>query len=146
MFSKKIGMPTSQVEDILARHNPEVRALVERLRKIVRDTVPDAVEAAYPGWHAIGYRHPGTGYFCGIFPQDASVKLGFEFGVLLPDPDGLLEGAGKQVRYVNIKENKDIRVSAIIKLLEAAIGLPGGREMKLGLVRSGAKPVQRRAK
>lgn len=146
MFSEKIKMPTSQVEDILARHNPEVRALVERLRKILRDTVPDAGEAAYPGWDAIGYRHPEIGYFCGIFPQDASVKLGFEFGVLLPDPDGLLEGAGKQVWYVNIKENKDIRVGAIKNLFAAVIGLPGGRETKLGLVRSGAKPVQRRTK
>ena len=143
---KRMSSAHSQIEDILGSHNPEVRALVERLRKIVRETVPEAVEAAYPGWHAIGCRHPESGYFCGIFPQNDIVNLGFEFGTLLPDPDGLLEGAGKQVRYVKIKDRKDIRVRAIKKLLLAAISLPPSREMKLGLVRSGARPVQRRTR
>ena len=57
-------------------------------------TTPEAVEKAYPSWHGIGYRLPESGYFCGICPLADSVKLGFEFGVLLPDPQGLLEGQG----------------------------------------------------
>ncbi len=130
-----------QIEDILAEHTPEVRALVERLRKLVRETVPAAAEAAYPGWHAIGYRHLDSGYFCGIFPQKDSVNLGFEFGVLLPDPDGLLEGAGKQVRYVTIKNGKDIRFGPIKKLLLAAISLPSRRDVKLEMIRTSTKPV-----
>ncbi len=128
-------------EDILAEHTPEVCALAEFLRKLIRETVPDAIESAYPVWHGIGYRHPESGYFCGIFPQKNGVKLGFEFGVLLPDPDGLFEGTGKQVRYVNIKDNKDIRVRAIKKLLLVAITLSESREVKMALVRASAKPV-----
>jgi len=61
----------------------------------------------------LGYHHPDGGYLCGLFPQRDSVKLGFEFGVLLPDPDGLLEGRGRQVRYLVIRGRKDIRVRAI---------------------------------
>src|SRR3990172_4455823 len=101
------------LEDILADHTPEARALVQRLREINRETVPTAVEAAYPGWRAIGYRHPGVGYFCGIFPKMGRVRLGFEFGVLLPDPHRVLEGSGKQVRYVHIAEGSDVSVEAI---------------------------------
>jgi len=138
---KRKTRATTQPEDILASHNPEVRALAERLRKIIHDTVPAAIEAAYPGWHSIGYHHPDSGYFCGIFPQNDRVKLGFEFGVLLPDPDRLLEGAGTQVRYVNIRDRKDIRVRALKKLLVEAINLPDRRETKLGLIKSSARPV-----
>jgi len=76
------------IENILESHDPEVRALVEHLRKIIRETVPDATESAHPVWHSIGYRHPESGYFCGIFPQNDGVNLAFEFGVLLPDPGG----------------------------------------------------------
>ena len=64
----------TQVDDILESHNPDVRALVERLRKIILDTVPDAMESAHPVWHSIGYRHPESGYFCGIFPTTTSPK------------------------------------------------------------------------
>ncbi len=141
-FSRSKGTNNVKPEDILAEHTPEVRALAESLRKLVLETIPNAVELAYPVWHGIGYRHPESGYFCGIFPQKDSVKLGFEFGVLLPDPDGLLEGTGRQVRYVTIKDNKDIRVRAVKKLLLAAIALPDSREVKMGLVRTSAKPVQ----
>ncbi|HKZ85129.1 MAG TPA: DUF1801 domain-containing protein [Anaerolineae bacterium] len=129
------------IENILESHDPEVRALVEHLRKIIRETVPDATESAHPVWHSIGYRHPESGYFCGIFPQNDGVNLAFEFGVLLPDPGGLLEGDGKQVRYVRIRRDKDIRVRALKKLLLAAIDLPASRDVKLGLIRSSARPV-----
>jgi len=133
------GTDNIKPEDILAEHTPKVRALAKSLRNLVLKTVPNAIELAYPVWHGIGYRHPESGYFCGVFPQKDSVKLGFEFGVLLPDPNGLLEGAGKQVRYVTIKDNKDIRVGAIKKLLLVAITLPESREVKMGLVTPGVR-------
>jgi hypothetical protein len=79
---------TTSVEDILADHAPPVRWLVERLREIIRQTVPEATESAHPVWHSISYCHPRSGYFCGIFPFQERVDLAFEFGVLLPDPGG----------------------------------------------------------
>lgn len=42
-------------EQILEGHTPQIRALAERLRRIILETVPDAVEAAYPVWRGIGY-------------------------------------------------------------------------------------------
>ena len=129
-------------DDILAEHTPEVRALTERLRKLILQAIPTAIETAYPVWHGIGYRHPDIGYFCGIFPKKDIVQLGFEFGVLLPDPDGLLDSTGKQVRYVTIRGSKDIRPKAIKELLQAATSLPQEREAKLWLVRSLSDPSQ----
>jgi hypothetical protein len=128
-------------EEILADHTPEVRALVERLREIVRATVPSAVEAAYPGWHAIGYRHPGVGYFCGIFPERERVRIAFEFGILLPDPQGALGGTGTQVRYLDIPFGGKIPVEAFQQLLLAAIQLPEEREVRLSMVRNAARLV-----
>jgi len=132
--------------DLLQNHNPVVRALAERLRKIILAIVPDATETANLGWHSLSYRHPQSGYFCGIFPRHDNVQLVFEFGVLLPDPEGLLEGEGSQVRYMKIKNPRDVRVRALKKLLQAAIALPEKKEVKLGLIKSGAKPVHNRDK
>jgi hypothetical protein len=130
------------VEDILGSHHPEVRALVERLRSLIRDAVPVAMESAHASWHSLNYRHPESGHFCAIFPQVDRVSLALEFGVLLPDPHGLLEGDGKQVRSVHIRREEDIRVHALEDLLLAAVDLPSSREVKLGLIRSAARPIQ----
>lgn len=98
-----------------------MQALAARLRELLCTTVPDATERAYPGWHGIGYRHPQCGYFCGIFPQESSVWLLFEYGALLADPECLLTGNGKQARYVDIRRQKDIRVRPIKRLIKAAL-------------------------
>ena len=85
-----------------------MQALAARLRNLVRETVPDAAERAYPIWRGIGLRHPVSGYYCGIFPQEDWGRLVFEYGALLADPDNLLKGNGKQIRYVQIRRQKHI--------------------------------------
>lgn len=110
-------------DQILAGHASTVRGLAERLRKLIRQTISEAYEVAYPVWHAIGYRHPQAGYCCGIFPYQDHVKVYFEYGRFLPDPDRLLKGDGKQTRYVFIQHPTDIQVRAFKKLLLASIAV-----------------------
>ena len=110
-------------DELLASHSPKVRQLTKRLRRLIKKTVPEASETVYPVWCGIGYRHPHSGYFCGIFPQTEGVKLGFEHGVLLNDPDGFLSGAGKQVRYVVINDVKNIRIASLQRLLLESISV-----------------------
>ena len=123
-----------QPEDILAGHQPAVQKLAEELRTLIHKMVPEAVEKAYPHWHGIGYSHPAVGYYCAIFPHDEFVKLGFEFGVLLADPRDLLEGEGKQVRYVTIRNRRQIHSRALKNLLQAAVNLPEKREVRLSMI------------
>ena len=113
-------------EYILQNHSAEVQGITQKLRGIIKQAVPDAIEKAYLGWHGIGYSHPKAGYFCCIFPLEDMVKLAFEHGASLPDPDGLLRlppTTSKQVRYVELYSEDDLREDAIVSLLKAAIML-----------------------
>lgn len=92
----KATKPSLTIADLLADYPPAVQALTAELRHLIHSTVPVATEAVYPGWQAIGYTHPTCGYFCALFPQASGVNLALEFGVLLPDPEELLQGDGKQ--------------------------------------------------
>ena len=112
---------TATADGFLARYPDSVRALAEQLRQLVLRTVPTASEQVYPGWKALGYRDPQSGYFCGIFPQADHVRLLFEHGAALPDPDHLLTGTTRHVRYVEIRAAEDIRDEAIQRLLRAAL-------------------------
>lgn len=91
---------------------------------MIKKTVEGAQETGYPGWHAIGYRHPTVGYFCGIFPSKDRVKLFFEYGSTLPDPGGLLLGGPKmRGRYLEFKNVQDIDGQAIVQFLVAATAM-----------------------
>jgi hypothetical protein len=108
----------ASVEDLLARCTPEVRRLVEAARRAVLAAVPGATERLRAGWGILGYDAPR--YFAYVAPQRDHVRLGFERGVLLVDPAGLLEGRGTQVRHVVIRSAQDLRRPALLALLRQA--------------------------
>jgi hypothetical protein len=97
----------------------EIRDLSEQLRDLIKETIPSVEEVAYPVWRGIGYHHPQQGYFCAIFPQKDCVRLSFEHGVDLEDPAGVLEGDGKQIRYITIEE--DIPTDIVAQYLNLAV-------------------------
>jgi hypothetical protein len=86
------------VADLLSNYPPPIQDIAEKLRNVILAIAPDALEKANRGWRSISFRDRQVGYFCGIFPFEDYVDLIFEFGVLLPDPNGILLGDAKQVR------------------------------------------------
>jgi hypothetical protein len=110
-------------EQFLAAFAPAVQEIAQWLRELVVSAVPNVSEAVYPGWRLIGYRQmdrPGGRYFCFIAPMPDHVRLGFEYGVLLSDQHGVLEGSGTQVRYVSVSSPGAIDVDALSALIAEA--------------------------
>lgn len=95
------------VEEYLEQFPPQIRECAEELRVLISEVVPDYTEKVYHGWKLIGYRvkkGSKSFYFAFIYPAANKVVLGFEFGVLLPDPHNLLVGNGNQVRQIVFKK------------------------------------------
>src|SRR5829696_4807490 len=113
-------------ELLLDGYPTEIRAVAERLRDIVRRAVPNAIERVRPGWRLIGYDLPvgrRTVYFAYVAPEPGHVHLGFEHGVLMRDPDGILEGAHlnlRQVRYLTFEPGADLPEDRLIELTREA--------------------------
>jgi len=93
--------PPKTLEALLATCTPEVCRLLERARKSVLAAVPSAVERYRAGWGLIGYNAPH--YFAFLVPDATQIRMGFEWGVALSDPLQMLDGTGRQVRYVNLQ-------------------------------------------
>lgn len=96
------GEPTGLAE-LLAEHSEEVAELTRRLRAVIRKAHPELTEKIYVGWHGLGFRHPDKGYVAAVFPREHDAQVGFEHGADLPDPYGLLQGGGRQVRYLSFR-------------------------------------------
>jgi hypothetical protein len=115
--------PAPSPEAFLARHPPETQRLAQAARDLVRQAVPEAIEAVYLGWNLIGYRRPvpgGSAYFAFVAPQAEAVMLGFEHGVLLDDPQGVLQGGGRQVRQAPLRHPADADPKRLLPLIRQA--------------------------
>lgn len=117
-------MSVTCLTQLLDPYPAPVRTVATHLAALIRVTAPGAVEAVRPKLRCVQYSRPRYGYFCGLYPQVSSVQLLFEFGVLLPDPDGLLRGASPSVRFVTVREYHPLHVPALCQLIAAAYSLP----------------------
>jgi hypothetical protein len=98
-----------QVGFFLAGYPEGIVSIGARLRRLVREAVPESRERLRSGWALIGYDVPlerRTRYFAWIAPERKHIHLGFEYGAWMADPDHVLEGAHlrlKKVRYLTFQ-------------------------------------------
>ena len=112
------------LKDALASSNPQTKKLAIALRKLISQVYPKVVEVPWPRLKVIGYGigpKKSTEHFCYIGLFGEHVNLGLNYGLVLPDPDKLLEGSGKKFRHVKIETLQDVNHPGLKKLLQAAI-------------------------
>jgi len=125
MKTENQSIPASGKElyAFLATYAPEVQAIVLRLRALILDVVPDALEQVDQPGKLIGYGFKPTykDTICVIMPLKSAVNLGFPRGVELPDPQGLLTGTGVRARHVRITSLQDTDLPGLRGLIEASV-------------------------
>jgi hypothetical protein len=123
-------------ELFLSGYPPEIRDIAERLRGVVQEAVPEALERVRTGWRLIGYDVPAgrRTYFAFVAPEPEHVHLGFQYGTWMADPDGLLQGAHlnlRKVRFVTYVPGDVIPRRALVRYTREAAALaslrPSGR-------------------
>ena len=111
-------------DDLLQLTTTAMQPVAKRLRALILDVDPDAVEVVRLGDRAatygVGPKKMSEGYAY-ILPYDRWVNLGFYYGVTLSDDDGLLEGTGAKMRHVKIRSADDAGRPAIRALIKAAV-------------------------
>jgi hypothetical protein len=111
------------IDDLLQPYSPQVQKLALASRKFILRIIPKAIEMVDPKSKVIGFGF-GTGYkdmICSLMPAKTWVTLGIAGGAELPDPQKLMEGAGKIHRHVKLKTGADLKNPALEALLKAAL-------------------------
>jgi hypothetical protein len=122
-------MPDANVEERLAEFIDKFESanatLIRQCRVELRRLMPTAVELVYDNYNffVIGYCASPRASDCIVSITAASNGVGISFyqGATLPDPDGLLQGNGKQNRFIRIPDIKILRASEVRALINAAI-------------------------
>jgi hypothetical protein len=102
--------------------NPELQKVVRALRSFVKKTVPGTKETVN-SWGIPTFEKKAP--FCFYMVGKNHVTFGFHFGASLPDPEGLLEGTGKNIRHVKLLTAEDLKQKGIRQLVRAAARLKG---------------------
>ena len=102
----------------------EAQQIVDFVREIVASIAPDANEKAmYDGIvFELEYLTPKR-LFCGAFVRKEHVSIEFDCGVVLKDPKGLLEGAGKYRRHLKIRSMADVKTKKLKGFISQSSGL-----------------------
>jgi hypothetical protein len=108
-------------EQLLAAYPPGVQTLARQTRALVLQLLPDVEQTVDAKGPYVCYgRGPGyKGIVCTISVNKTGVKLALAHGATLPDPTGLLEGAGKVHRHVVVTTADDLRQPGLEPLVRA---------------------------
>jgi hypothetical protein len=119
----KVGMRKKGKKSSHARDdNPELRQVVRGLRRFVKTIVP-GVKETKNSWGIPTFVAPDP--FCFYMVGKNHVTFGFHYGTSLDDPQGLLEGTGKNLRHVKLRKTEGLEQKGLRNLVRAAARLKG---------------------
>ena len=140
--------PEAQLQSYIDGLDPKVQKLFRSARAAMRKRFPTANELAYDyGSHVVISYSPTEHAIDAIAAIDArgdGVRLYLLQGPQLPDPKRLLQGAGKQARFVPLETAKSLADPDVEALVAAAVArlkvsLPAAGKGKLLLRGRAAK-------
>lgn len=92
-------------------------SLVQGVRRLVKELVPNAAETVKYGGVLFAANEP----FCGVFAYKEHVSVEFSCGAKISDSLGHLEGKGKGRRHVKLFEVDDIDAKALAFYIPLAL-------------------------
>jgi len=132
---KKIESSREWIDAYVAKKSGGIREVAQGLRRLMKKTVPGTRESVNP-WKIPTFESNGP--MCFFMVGKNHVTFGFLRGTSLPDPEGLLEGEGKNLRHVKLHLMDDLSEPALKKLIQAAAKLNKKEPME------GMKPKKQR--
>ena len=114
-----------RIDGFIDKYTPAIAEQLRDARRRLRAHFPRGVEMVFDNYNAlvfgIGPTDRTRESFISIAGYPKWVTLFFLDGASLRDPEGLLEGEGKQVRGIRLKTPADMATPAVAALIAQAI-------------------------
>jgi len=121
------GSPLSekQLSKFIAKFEPKHRALIGSVRRALRKRLPTANELVWDNYNffVVGYsptERPSDSILS-LAAASNGVGLSFYRGSTLPDPQGILQGSGKQNRFIRLESAKTLARPEVEAVIAAAV-------------------------
>lgn len=132
--------PTPQLAAMLAKFDPAMEKFGKAAHKKMHALLPTATQMVYDNYNffviGFGPSERASEAICSLAMDAHGIRLCFLWGKGLPDPEGLLRGAGNQVRNVWLDSAADLDKPAVKALLAEAV-----RRGKVAMPATGKGPL-----
>jgi hypothetical protein len=130
----------AEMRGLIARFAPAHQRLIGAVRRSLRKRLPTAHEVVYEyrDFFVISYSPNERGYE-GVLALRSSadgVRLYFNRGKGLPDPEKLLRGSGNQTRWIHLEGASTLARPAVASLMDEAVA-----RNRVPFARTGRGPV-----
>jgi hypothetical protein len=114
-----------QLDSFLEAYTPEIAAFARVALTKLRKRLPHAIEMIYDNYNALacGFgpneRVSDVIFSIAVYPKH--VNFFFLQGAKLPDPDGLLQGAGSRVRHIRLEDEETLDRADVKAMMATAM-------------------------
>ncbi len=116
--------PSAQIRQFLAKYSPEIASQLQAAREHLKTHFPQGFELVYDNYNALVFgfaaSEKASDAIVSVAGYPKWVTLFFFRGIDLPDPTGILEGSGSQVRSVRLSPDSRLHDPAVQALIAAA--------------------------
>jgi hypothetical protein len=112
------------LDDLLQPYDDGVKRTALAVLDAIEQLAPDLRRKVLPGWRAVGFSHPSSGFICAVFPYADRVDIAFEAGTRLDDPWGVLRDgktSSKRVRYWGLAPGEAFDTEVLESFLEQSV-------------------------
>jgi hypothetical protein len=113
-----------ELASFIDKFEPSIAKIIRECRAELRRLLPTAVEIVYDNYNffVIGYCSTEKPSDCIVSIAAASNGVGLSFyrGASVPDPEGLLQGEGKQNRFIRLPSAERLRTPGVVRLIHSA--------------------------
>ncbi|HVO56325.1 MAG TPA: DUF1801 domain-containing protein [Dongiaceae bacterium] len=139
------------IDAYINQKNPALKPVADAVRALVRKAAPKSREIINP-WGLPAFEWNGP--LCYLMAGKSHLTFGFPRGTSLLDPANLLQGTGKNLRHVKLREVADVHDANLKQLIlqakqlnrQQALGPAMRPSAKTGAKRTAARPAKRRKK
>src|ERR1700674_1508795 len=128
--------PPPELKEFLKPYDRAIQRLALSLRSLVLEEMAPCHENIYDAYSAVAIGYGSSDRLkdgvLHIAVYASGVNLGFNDGVTLDDPLGILKGTGKQIRHITVKTPEDLARPEIRSYIRRARGLAISDARKLG--------------
>ena len=111
----------AQLRTLIDKFAPAHLRLIGAMRRWLRKRLPTAHELVYEYRDFIVISYSPSERVLAIRASENGVKLYFQRGKELPDPEKLLQGSGTQTRSINLEGASTLARPAVASLIDEAI-------------------------
>jgi hypothetical protein len=127
--------PNPALKKFIAPYNKDIQTLTLELRDFITDLVPQANELIWDNYNAVAMAYSKSeklkDAFCHISVYSKHVNFGFNRGAELAPSNLKLNGKGKLIRHISVKDLKSFPKDEIKALIWEAVGISEQRNQEL---------------